>query len=137
MNTTNPNLFRKRYGRFNGGSANDASIFRSAGGGGRGKPRTDAPRDLGMVGIVSGTAEKLERFSDGVSWRMKPKTHLMQELCEFTTTNPSSNWCYRDEDSGGTMAAMARVRGGRGSARVVGTNLLRKFVARHPVPAIV
>ena len=78
----------------------------------------------------------LEAASEGINWRLKPKVHLMQELCEFTDTNPSTNWTYRDEDFGGSMAGMARVRGGRGSARVVGLNVLRKFIAKHRLPSI-
>ena len=78
----------------------------------------------------------LEAASEGINWILKPKVHLMQELCELTDTNPSTNWTYRDEDFGGSMAGMARVRGGRGSARVVGLNVLRKFIAKHRLPSI-
>ena len=67
-------------------------------------------------------------------WRLKPKVHQMQELREMCTENPSNNWTYRDEDFGGTMAAMARVRGGKGSARVVGRNVLLRFIAKNPLP---
>jgi len=78
----------------------------------------------------------LEATAEAPNWRMKPKTHLMQEMCEMSEGNPTRHWTYRDEDFGGSMAATARVRGGRGSARVVGLNVLSKFTARHPVPAI-
>ena len=67
-------------------------------------------------------------------WRMKPKTHLMQELCEMHTHNPSSNWLYRDEDFGGSMAAFARRRGGPARPAVVSACVLMKFRARHPLP---
>ena len=53
-------------------------------------------------------------------WRLKPKLHMMQELCELQTDNPSQNWTYQDEDFGGSMAACARVRGGSATAKVVG-----------------
>ena len=69
-------------------------------------------------------------------WRMKPKFHQMQELCEESTTNPASNWCYRDEDFGGSMSAFCRVRGGRATPQVIGRNVLMKFEARHPVPRV-
>lgn len=49
---------------------------------------------------------------DGLFWRFKPKHHLFQELTEFDGCNPSTNWCYRDEDFGGTVAAISRRRGG-------------------------
>jgi hypothetical protein len=68
-------------------------------------------------------------------WRLKPKIHQMQELCEESCHNPSQNWTYRDEDFGGSMAAFARVRGGKATAKVVGYNVLLKFQARHELPA--
>jgi len=78
----------------------------------------------------------LERVSGttALKWRMKPKMHLMQELCEMATTNPSKTWTYRDEDFGGSIAAFARIRGGPASAKVVGTNVLQRFRARHDLP---
>lgn len=78
----------------------------------------------------------LERVlgQDSPKWRMKPKVHLMQELCEMSAANPSLNWTYRDEDFGGSMAGFARVRGGRATAKVVGRNVLTKFQARHSLP---
>ena len=48
----------------------------------------------------------------GMFWRFKPKHHLFQELCEFDECCPSQNWTYRDEDMGGTVAAISRRRGG-------------------------
>ena len=47
-----------------------------------------------------------------VFWRFKPKHHLFQELTEYDNCNPSQNWTYRDEDFGGTVAAISRRRGG-------------------------
>ena len=49
---------------------------------------------------------------EGMFWRFKPKHHLFQELCEFDECCPSQNWTYRDEDMGGTVAAISRRRGG-------------------------
>jgi len=69
-----------------------------------------------------------------LKWRLKPKVHLMQELCEESRHNPSTNWTYRDEDFGGSMAGFARVRGGKATAKVVGHNVLLKFQARHALP---
>lgn len=69
-----------------------------------------------------------------MKWRLKPKVHQMQELCEEALHNPSRNWTYRDEDFGGSMAGFARVRGGKATAKVVGFNVLLKFQARHALP---
>jgi hypothetical protein len=73
---------------------------------------------------------------DCVRWRMKPKTHMMQELCEQAAHNPSLNWTYRDEDFGGTMAALVRIRGGRATPKRVGLNALTKFFARDSPPCL-
>jgi hypothetical protein len=78
----------------------------------------------------------LESSGDGIAWRMKPKVHQMQELCEFCSHNPSANWTYRDEDFGGSMANLVRIRGGKATPKRVGSNALTKFCARHPVPSL-
>ena len=37
-------------------------------------------------------------------FRVKPKLHLFQELCEMEDqTRPTAHWTYRDEDFGGSM----------------------------------
>ena len=69
-------------------------------------------------------------------WRIKPKLHQMQELCELSVSNPSLNWLYRDEDFGGTMAGLVRVRGGKATAKRIGQSALVKFFARHPLPSL-
>ena len=76
----------------------------------------------------------LEETAEQPNWRLKPKAHLMQEMCEMMKVNPSKHWTYRDEDFGGSMAAMARVRGCKGSAKVVGQNVLLKFQAKCKLP---
>ena len=69
-----------------------------------------------------------------MKWRLKPKVHQMQELCEEALHNASRNWTNRDEDFGGSMAGFARVRGCKATAKVVGLNVLLKFQARHALP---
>eukprot|EP00972_Heterocapsa_arctica_P013823 2038852-Heterocapsa_arctica.AAC.1 len=54
----------------------------------------------------------LESHTDPPGWQTKPKLHLFLELTEHSLPNPSSNWCYRDEDCGGALALHARRRGG-------------------------
>jgi hypothetical protein len=76
----------------------------------------------------------LEARSPEPLWRIKPKLHLAQELCEvvaFARGSPRSFWTYRDEDFGGKMAIVGRRRGGRGTALAVSTRLLQRFVCRH------
>ena len=67
-------------------------------------------------------------------WRLKPKTHLMQELCEMCPgTNPSLFWTYRDEDFGGTIAKMSRRRGGKNSSFSTAQCVLAKFRAQNSI----
>ena len=50
----------------------------------------------------------LEEQADYV-FRVKPKTHLFQELCEMSgPTRPAAHWTYRDEDFGGSTVALGR-----------------------------
>ena len=53
----------------------------------------------------------LSENSRGMDWKVKPKMHLWLELCS-EGSQPSTFWCYRDEDYGGTVAHLARRRGG-------------------------
>ena len=70
--------------------------------------------------------------SDGYAWRCKPKLHLFLELC-MEGSRPSSFWNYRDEDFGGSVARMARRRGGVLTITAFSTNLLRRFKLHQPV----
>ncbi len=49
---------------------------------------------------------------DVKDFRVKPKLHQFQEMCEMGHSNPSQSWTYRDEDFGGYGAATARRKGG-------------------------
>ena len=73
--------------------------------------------------------EALERHSvagDQNLWRVKPKMHLLQEMC-MEGNNPSDTWTYRDEDFGGYLSGVSRHRGNKASVRSVGCNVLDKF----------
>ena len=74
--------------------------------------------------------------SNPMLWRVKPKLHLFQELCEFETGAPSLAWCYRDEDFGGTMSKLSRTRGGKNTALATGTHALLAFYAKNHVPVL-
>jgi len=79
----------------------------------------------------------LEQLSSSKLWKTKPKLHFTQELCELTDDNPSLCWCYRDEDFGGTLASLARSRGGHNVAAAMANRALLKFLAKHNVPTII
>lgn len=83
--------------------------------------------------------EKFTLATDPASkaWKVKPKLHLMQELAEESVSNPSAVWCYRDEDYGGTIARLARSRGGPSPALACSRKVLQTFYANHDVPHFV
>ena len=68
-------------------------------------------------------------------WRFKPKHHLFQELAEYATSCPTMNWTYRDEDFGGTLANLARSRGGANTPNGVSNTVLNFFKAKHRLPS--
>ena len=76
------------------------------------------------------------RFSPE-AWKIKPKLHLMQGLCEMSRVCPSLTWTYRDEDFGGSLAGFVRRRGGSSGPETTSRNMLSKFVARHRVMHVV
>ncbi len=68
-------------------------------------------------------------------FRVKPKHHLFQELCEMELPNrPAAHWTYREEEFGGTIARMGERRGGANTAASMGKQVLNKFCARHKLP---
>ncbi len=68
-------------------------------------------------------------------FRLLPKTHLLQEMCEMTTLQKHSlTWLYRDEHFGGTLASYARAGGGRKTPAAVSARTLRKFCALESLP---
>lgn len=66
-------------------------------------------------------------------WKIKPKHHLMAEI-GMTADLPSLNWCYRDEDFGGTCAKLCRRRGGKNSVLSTGKAFLLKYSAMYRIP---
>ena len=70
-------------------------------------------------------------------WRVKPKLHLFQELCEMVAAekgSPRLFWCYRDEDFGGFLQKMSGLRGGRNTNGRTAGNTLVRFVSLHQLP---
>lgn len=85
---------------------------------------------------VASLAVALESQSPSPLWRVKPKMHLMQELCERMPGlrgNPRAWWTYRDEDAGGKLAASGRRRGGKVTTLSISLRLLQRFVCRNKV----
>ena len=82
---------------------------------------------LQLLALNATTADNL--------WRFKPKHHLFQELAEYSQDCPTLSWTYRDEDFGGTLANLARSRGGTNSPLGVSQNILFFFMARHQLPS--
>ena len=76
----------------------------------------------------------MEREHDGVLWRCKPKLHLFQELCEYHRDSPATFWTYRDEDFGGSMAQLAKARGGPRNPGVAAQNVLARFCSSYRLP---
>ena len=83
--------------------------------------------------MYSALAESLPNM-----WRLKPKMHLLQELCEMREqpSNPSLFWTYRDEDFGGSIAHISRRRGGKNSSSSTATSVLDRFIAQTVVPTL-
>ena len=69
------------------------------------------------------------------TWRIKPKMHLFLELAS-SGSQPSTFWCYRDEDFGGACAHMARRRGGLAKPGPSSSALLNRWRMRNPVPRL-
>ena len=69
-------------------------------------------------------------------WKMKPKLHMFQELCEFSNSRPSCCWTYRDEDFGGSQARAALSRGGANRPRSAAWRMLSQFIADNDLPRL-
>ena len=70
-------------------------------------------------------------------WRVKPKLHLFQELCEYVVSvkgSPRLFWTYRDEDWGAELQSMSGSRGGPSSAKRTAHNMLLRFMCVTPLP---
>ena len=63
---------------------------------------------------------------DDYSFRIKPKLHLFLHICSDSSL-PRLTWTYRDEDFGGSVARMARRRGGLLRCGATSASTLTKF----------
>ena len=86
--------------------------------------------------LLSVSLDETSAAQDSIFWRLKPKIHLFQELCEMAASNPSMTWVYRDEDVGGSLAGLARRRGGHNTPAAIGFTVLNKFRASYAMPSL-
>ena len=73
-----------------------------------------------------------ESKGDFTAWKMKPKVHLFQELCEYKALafgSPELFWTYQDESFCGFLAKAAKRRGGQNFAATVPQRLLDRYRA--------
>lgn len=66
-------------------------------------------------------------------WLLKPKFHLLYELAQIGNCC-AMNWNYRDEEAGGTLARMARSRGGLQTPWSVSKKCLQRFCCDFEIP---
>ena len=78
----------------------------------------------------------LESFAvasgDALSWRVKPKLHMLQELILYVSVEFGSArnfWTYQDESWGGWLSNCAARRGGAKFAGTVAFGLLQRYRA--------
>ena len=82
--------------------------------------------------LYAGLEAEAKANGDDLSWRCKPKLHLMQELLEYTSPYagpPSLYWTYLDEDCGARLAETAARRGGAKNPRSTAFNVVARFRA--------
>ena len=90
--------------------------------------KTEAIKFCTLYGALQEDAER----SGLVAWRVKPKFHLFLEMT-MEGHNPSLNWTYRDEDFGGSVAAVSRSKGGPSVIQCTAARYLMRFRAKHRV----
>lgn len=69
--------------------------------------------------------------ADDKAWRLKPKLHLFLHITSDNSV-PRLTWTYRDEDFGGSVARMARRRGGLLKCSSTSRCTLARFKMANP-----
>jgi len=80
--------------------------------------------------LYTGLEHEAMVHGDFLSWRCKPKLHLMQELIEYQSLvagSPCEYWCYKDETWGGWLSRACMRRGGMKSATNVAYDGIQRF----------
>ena len=78
----------------------------------------------------------LGTVSDDRDWKVKPKLHLFMHLIS-EGSRPTRCWTYRDEDYGGTIARLSRMRGRWLHLSAFSSHVLDLWRVKNPVPRIV
>lgn len=85
-----------------------------------------------MLSLYSALGKEAVREGRDMSWQMKPKVHMLQEMIEYQaaeTGNPADFWCYRDESWCGFWAKASARRGGPNLAATTAARFLNRFRA--------
>ena len=77
-----------------------------------------------------------QKSTDGILWRPKPKMHQMLELCSEPGCDPTTSWCYRDEDAGGPISKVCRMRGRWNNLTYWSRHAFEMFYMKYPLPKI-
>ena len=64
-----------------------------------------------------------------MAWVLKPKHHAFMEL-SLQVGNPALTWTYRDEDVGGFLAGLAKLKGGSHNPKAVGNTVIQRWRAK-------
>ena len=78
----------------------------------------------------------LERTSGSKAWKVKPKMHHFLEMTN-SGSKPNMSWTYRDEDYGGSIAQLCRIKGGCWKkVRAYSSKMLVLFKTKNRAPRI-
>ena len=97
------------------------------------KPNNEALFSSSQAFVLQYAA--LMAISDGIAWRIKPKAHLFLELCA-EGSQPELCWTYRDEDYGGSIAKVCKMRGAWKKVSCFATHALDLFHIDNDFPKI-
>ena len=77
-----------------------------------------------------------QKSTDGIAWRPKPKMHQLLELCSEPGCDPTTSWCYRDEDAGGPISKVCCMRGRWNNLTYWCEHAFQMFYMKYPLPKI-
>ena len=90
---------------------------------------------LRAPGALASFCTLYKALSKGVSddmWKLKPKTHMVQVMCEVQSELDSLRefWTCRDESFMGVVSSMAHSRGGSATASTIILAVCWRHIAR-------
>ena len=97
-------------------------------------PNSDALFNSSQAFVLQYAA--LAQVSNGIAWRVKPKMHMFLELCA-EESQPQLSWTYRDEDYGGSIAKVCKMRGMWKKVSCFASHALDLFHIDNDFPRIV